>query len=75
MTRNRFSEIISILHFNDKTIAFPVALPNSNKLHKIQNTVDHFRSKFKETSVETFQAVNEMMVPFKDKLRVKMNMP
>ena len=51
MTQNRFDEIISILHFNDKTIIFPVTFPNSNKLHKIQTIVDHFRSKFKKTSV------------------------
>ena len=50
MTRNRFDEIIFILHFNDNAIIFPVTFPNSNKLHKIETIVDHFRIKFKETS-------------------------
>ena len=76
MTRNRFDEIISILHFNDNTTALSVTFPNSNKLHKIQTIVDHFRNKFKETVVpETCQAIDEMMVPFKDKHGVKLNMP
>ena len=76
MTQNRFDEIISVLHFNDNTTASPVAFPNSNEVHKIQTIVDHFRSKFKETVVpETFHAIDEMMVPFKDKHGAKMNMP
>ena len=53
-----------------------MTFPNSNKLHKIQTIVEHFRSKFKETTVaETFQAIDEMMVPFKDKHRARVNMP
>ena len=76
MIQNRFDEIISILHFNDNTTASPVTFPNSNKLHKIQTIVDHFRNKFKETVVlETFHAIGEMMVPFKDKHGAIMNMP
>ena len=76
MTRNWFNDIISLLHFSDNTTTFPVTFPNSNKLHKIQTIVEHFRSKFKETVVaETFQAIDEMMVPFKDKHRARVNMP
>ena len=76
MTRNRFNEILSILHFNDNTTAFPVTSPNHNKLHKIQTIIDHFRSKFKKTvAPETFQAIDEMMVPFKGKHGANMYMP
>ena len=53
-----------------------MAFPSSNKLDKIQTNVDHLRSKFKETVVpEKFQAIDEMMVPFKDKHGDKLNMP
>ena len=76
MTRNRFDEILSILHFNDNTTALPATSSNHNKLHKIQTIVDHFRSQFKGTvAPETFQAIDEMMVPFKGKHGAKMYMP
>ena len=75
MTRNTFDEIISILHFNDNKIIFPVKFPNSYKLHKIRplSTISEVNSK--KLMPETCQAINEMMVPFKDKHEVKMNMP
>ena len=76
MTQNRFDEILSKLHFNDNTTAFPATSPHHNKLHKIQTIANHFKSKFKDTiAPETFQATDEMMVPFKGKHRAKMYMP
>ena len=67
MTRNRFDEILSVLHFNSNTTAFPATSPNRSKLHKIQTSVDHFRGKFKETvAPEMFQAIDVMMVPLSE---------
>ena len=58
------------------TKAFSVTSLNHNKLHKIQTIVDHFRSKFKETvASETFQAIDEMMVPLKSKHGAKICLP
>ena len=36
MTRNRFDEILFIIHFNDNAIALPATLPNHSKFQKIQ---------------------------------------
>lgn len=44
MTRNRFEEILSILHFNDNSTTVPATAPDHNKLHKIQPVIDFFRS-------------------------------
>ena len=39
---------------------------HGNQLHKIQPIIDHSRKAFTETVVpETYQAIDEMMIPFK----------
>ena len=76
LTRNRFEEIISILHFNDNSTMIPQAQDGSNKLHKIQPIIDHFRKVFTQTVVpETYQAIDEVMIPFKGHHGAKMYMP
>ena len=76
MTRNRFDEILSILHFNDNNLASPSTLPDHNKLHKIQPVIEFFNARFSEVVFpETNEAVDEMMIPFKGKHSVKMYMP
>jgi len=73
MPRNRFDELVSILHFNNNTIAIPDGQDGYNRLHKIQPIIDHFRGKFTETVVpETHQAIDEMMIPFKGHHGAKM---
>ena len=76
MTRNRFEEIMSILHYNNNNNLVPDGHDGSNKLHKIQPMIDHFRKVFVETVIpETHQAIDEMMVPFKGRHSAKMYMP
>ena len=76
MIRNRFDEILSILHFNDNNLASPSTLPDHNKLHKIQPVIEFFNARFSEVVFpETNEAVDEMMIPFKGKHSVKMYMP
>ena len=66
----------SFQYFILMTKAFSVTSFNHNKLHKIQTIVDHLRSKFKETvASETFQAIDEMMVPLKGKHGAKICLP
>ena len=66
MNRNRFEEILSILHFNDSSKNKPPSDPVFNKLFKIQPLIDHFRKVFSQSVVpETEQAINEMIIPFK----------
>ena len=76
MTRNRFDEILSILHFNDNNLASPSTSPNHNKLHKIQPVIEFFNARFNEVVFpETNEAMDEMMIPFKGKHSVRMYMP
>ena len=76
MTRNRFDEILSILHFNDNNTALSVASLNHNKLYKVHPIIDHFRTVFKEVVIpETCRAIDEMMIPFKGHHGAKMYMP
>ena len=66
MTRNRFQEILSILHFNDNNSMVAQNLPNYNRMHKLQPLIDHFRNAFRESvRPETYMAIDEMMIPFK----------
>ena len=70
MTRNRFEDILRILHFNDNSLA------DNNKLHKLQPVLDHFNKKFQDSAkAETCQAVDEMMIAFKGRHALKVYMP
>jgi hypothetical protein len=77
MNRNRFEEILSVLHFNNnqEAIADP-ANPNYDKLFKLKPLIDHFRTVFKgSVTAETMQCIDEMMVPFKGRHGAKQYMP
>ena len=76
MTRNRFEDIVSILHFNDNKKVVAEGQDGHNKLHKIQPLIDHFKTVFSNSVIpETYQAIDEMMVPFKGRDELKMYMP
>ncbi len=67
MTRNRFEEILSILHFNNNEMACTDPADASyDKLFKLKPLIDHFRKVFKGSLCpETMQSIDEMMIPFK----------
>ena len=74
MTRNRFEDIVSILGFNDNKEVIAEGQDGHNKLHKIQPLIDHFKTVFTNIAIpETYQATEEMMLPFKDRHRLKMS--
>ena len=74
MPRNRFEEILSVLHFQEAIT--DASDPNYDKLHKIKPVIDHFRSCLKEAvTSETMQAIDEMMLPFKGRRGAKQYMP
>ena len=74
MTRNRFEDIVSILGFNDNKKVIAEGQDSHNKLHKIQPLIDHFKTVFTNIAIpETYQANEEMMLPFKDRHRLKMS--
>ena len=57
-------------------MAIPSGQEGQNRLHKIQPIIDHSRKKFTDVSIpETHQAIDEMMVSFKDRHGAKMCMP
>ena len=77
MSRNRYEEILSVLHFNNNEEA-PInpADPNYDKLYKLKPLIKHFRDVFKgSVSPETMQAIDEMMIPFKGRHCAKHYMP
>ena len=67
MTRNRFKETLSVLHFNDnKLMPADKNAPNYDRLYKIQPLITDLREIFKTlVPVETCQAIDEQMIPFK----------
>ena len=72
MTCNHFDEILSILHFNDNNLVSPSTSLDHNKLHKIQPVIEFFNARFNEVVFpETKEAVDEMIIPFKEKHSVK----
>ena len=77
LTRNRYEEILSILHFsNNQEAATDPADPEFNKMYKLQPVIEHFSNVFKASVVpETMQAIDEMMIPFKGRHSAKIYMP
>ena len=64
-TENRFTETISMIHFNDNSI---VNGNETNRIFKIQPLVDAPKPNFCFTvSPETCMAVDEQMIPFKER--------
>ena len=64
MSRNRFVDIMMVIHFNDNNIMQETNSPTYNKCHKIQPLIDHFRHVFKDTvTPETHMSVDEQVIP------------
>ena len=49
MSRNRFDDIMMVIHFNDNNIMKETNSPIYNKCHKIQPLINHFCHVFKDT--------------------------
>ena len=77
MTRNRFDELLRVLHFNNKAFQKNPGEVGANCLFKPQPIIDHFHHDFFSTSVipGTMLAVDEMMVAFKARHKLKVYMP
>lgn len=73
ISRNRFDEIVSMLHFNDNSL---IDERNYNAIYKVQPLVDALRKQFKENILpETYLSVDEQMIPFKGKSRLRRYLP
>ena len=71
MTFNRFTDITSLLHYNDNNTPERDSL-HYNRCYKIQPLIDHFRKCFSDVvSKKTFLSVDEQVVPFKGQCGLK----
>ena len=76
MTRNRFDELLRVLHFNNNAFQKNPGEVGCNCLFRLQPIIDHFRHVFSTSVVpETMLVVNEMMVAFKGRHKLKVYMP
>lgn len=74
MSRDRWEDIKSKIHFNDNT---QTPLPNekTDKLFKIRPLIDHLQKKFREIPMPQMLCVDEQIVPFKGKISIKQYIP
>ena len=72
-TRNRLDDILSMLHFNGIPLIDDI---QNNSFYKVQTLVDVLRKQFIETVLpERYHSVNEQMIPFKDRSRLRKYLP
>ena len=69
---NQFEEILSILHFKDNNLQKPSGDPNYKPLFKLKSTNDLLQNTYGTIVIpETMVAVDEMMVAFKGRHKLK----
>ena len=75
MSRNRFEDVLRVLHFNDNALHKERGEPGYNRIYKLQPLIDKLRKNFKEKVLpETYHAIDEMMVAFKGRHGLKQYM-
>jgi hypothetical protein len=75
LTRDRFEEIIRLLHMSNNTEQPTREDPDFDKLFKVRKLLDYLNSNFKEhAEMEKVMAVDEQMIPFKGRLGLKVYM-
>ena len=76
MTRNRFSEIVAHMHFNDNALQRQPGEDGYDKLYKLRPFLSMVKANFRSVvEAETYQAIDEMMIPFKGRHGLKNYMP
>ena len=76
ISRNLFEEILSILHFNEKNLQKHVGDPHYKSLFKLKPIADHLQNIFRTIVIpESMVIVDEMMVAFKGRHKLKCYMP
>lgn len=75
MTRDRYEEIRSLLHFMDNNKQPKRDNPNYDKAYKVRSVINHFNKTFSETMRATkSQAIDEHMIRFKGQNSMKQYM-
>ena len=76
LTRNRFDELLRVLHFNNNAFQRNPGEVGCKWLFKLQPIIDHFRQVFSTlVTPETMLVVDEMMIAFKGRHKLKVYMP
>ncbi|KRZ52079.1 PiggyBac transposable element-derived protein 3 [Trichinella nativa] len=76
LTRNRFMETMRYLHFNDNSqTILDRDDPNYDRLCKIRPLLEMFRKCCRETKNEEMQCVDEQIIPYKGKHKLKQYLP
>ena len=75
MSRERWEQIKANLHFNNNDNMPPPTDPDRDKLFKLRPLIDDLLFKFQALPQEQTLCVDEQMVPFKGKLRLKQYLP
>ena len=76
MTKNRFEQLMQVLHFNDSSKEPKRGEDGFDRLYKIRPVISHFTRKFKESySPSENISVDEGMIAFKGRLSFRQYMP
>ena len=68
ISRNRFLEILRVLHFNDPALEPAKTSVNYDKLYKIRPAIDQLNTRFLDAVVpEGFHSIDEQMIKWKGK--------
>ena len=72
MTRNRFHEIMTVLHYNGNNAMPGRDSPAYKRCYKIQTLIDHFRSTFKHFVLpELHMSIDELVPLFRGQCNLK----
>lgn len=71
MSRNRFTNLRSFIHFNDNTNCLPSTHVNHDKLFKVRPFIDAIQNNFKSIEPDEYLAVDEIIIPFKGRSSMK----
>ena len=75
MTRDRFEEIVNLLHMSNNLLQPKSTDPDYDRLYKVRNLLVALNTNFKKNAeMEKVMAVDEQMIPFKGKLGLKVYM-
>ncbi len=72
MSRNRFEQIITFLHLSDNNLQPVRGSPAYDRLYKVRQFLDNLSHNFEQyADMEEILSVDEMMIPFKGQLGLK----
>ena len=75
MPLKRFESLKRFFHLSDNAKAKPHDDPGCDPLHKIRPLLDHILSWCKTIEPTQHQSIDEMMVPFKGRIKIRQYMP